>query len=100
MKESIQEVVERKNKFLESREGYSLHVAERLITIDGVDGAGKETMADVLLRKMMEKFGNDAVIKIDITHFVGSDLETTEIGNRVHGKKGHAGYFKERTILV
>lgn len=99
MKESINEFIGRKSHFLESREGQNLHVADRLITIDGVDGSGKDTISEHLLQKMKDKFGDDNVVKIDITHFLDSDGENTELGNRVVGEKGHVGYFNERKQL-
>lgn len=100
MQESIGKFIERKNNFLESREGQRLHVSDRLITIDGVDGSGKDTISEQLLRKMKEKFGDNNVVKIDVTHFLDSNNETTQLGNRVIGEKEHIGYFNERKQLI
>lgn len=99
MKESINEFIVRKRRFLESREGQSLRVVDRLITIDGVDGSGKDTISEYLLQKMKERFGDDNVVKIDVTHFLDSNGENTELGNRVRGGRGHIGYFNERKQL-
>ena len=99
MKESIEQFIHRKNQFIESREGPILHVAEKLITVDGVDGSGKDMISECLLEKLEEKFGNENVVKIDITHFLNNNNEITELGNRVTGKNGHIGYFNERKQL-
>ena len=96
MEESIENFIKRKNKFTESREGHNLHVFDRLVTIDGVDGSGKDTISEYLLKKMKERFGEENVIQIDVTHFKDNEGRVTGLGERVFGDNGQDGYFNVR----
>lgn len=52
-----------------------LTVDSHLITIDGVDGSGKSSIARKLVKKLQERFGENNVILADITNFRGSDKQ-------------------------
>ena len=49
-----------------------LTAESRLITIDGVDGLGKSTIAQKLAKKLRERFGEDKVILVNATNLSGS----------------------------
>lgn len=49
-----------------------LTTESRLITIDGVDGSGKSTIAKKLAEKLQERFGKDKILLVDITNLNGS----------------------------
>ena len=64
-------------KFIEYKRGVEkerpqLTAEPRLITIDGVDGAGKSTITRKLVEKLQEIFGKDKVVLVDITNLRGS----------------------------
>lgn len=64
-------------KFIEYKQGVEkerpfLTAKQNLITIDGVDGAGKSTIARKLAEKLQEYFGKDKVVLVDITNLRGS----------------------------
>jgi len=54
------------------RERPLLTAESRLITIDGVDGTGKSTIAKKLAKKLQERFGEDKVILVSATNLSGS----------------------------
>ncbi|MBU6431070.1 MAG: hypothetical protein KGJ58_04250 [Patescibacteria group bacterium] len=63
--------------FFESKESvekerYSLTAEPRLVTIDGIDGLGKSTIAKKLVKKLQESFGEDKVIFVNSTKLSGS----------------------------
>lgn len=54
------------------KERYLLATEPRLITIDGVDGLGKSTIAKKLAKKLQERFGEDKVTLVNATKLSGS----------------------------
>lgn len=68
--ESIQKFIEYKRSV--EKERSHLTAESRLITIDGVDGAGKSTITRKLVEKLQETFGKDKVVLVDITNLRGS----------------------------
>ncbi len=67
--EGIQKFIEYKRSV--EKEHPQLTAEPRLITIDGVDGAGKSTITRKLVKKLQETFG-DKVVLVDITNLRGS----------------------------
>lgn len=67
--ESLNEYIERKNRI--ERERPLLAVDPRLITIDGVDGAGKTTFSHTLADRLGAKFGSDRVSLVNVNNFIG-----------------------------
>jgi len=68
--ESINNFIERKNKIEQKRP--KLEMFFNLITIDGVDGAGKDTIAKYVKEQLSVKYPHKVVSIVDITHFSGS----------------------------
>ncbi len=68
--EGIQEFIEYKKSV--EKERPLLTIEPRLITIDGVDGIGKSTIAKKFVEKLRKRFGEDKVVLVDITNFRGS----------------------------
>lgn len=68
--EGIQEFIEYKQSV--EKERPLLTIEPRLITVDGVDGAGKSTVTRKLAEKLRKRFGEDKVILVNITNFRGS----------------------------
>ncbi len=68
--EGIQKFIEYKQSV--EKEHPFLTAKQNLITIDGVDGAGKSTIARKLAEKLQEHFGKDKVVLVDITNLRGS----------------------------
>lgn len=67
---SIQQFIEYKHSI--EKERPILTVEPRLITIDGVDGSGKSTIARKVFERLEEKFGKGKVVLVDITNLRGS----------------------------
>lgn len=65
----IQQFIEYKRSI--EKERPTLSAEPNLITIDGLDGAGKSTIAQKLVEKLQERFGADKVILVDITNLRG-----------------------------
>jgi len=68
--EGIQKFIEYKRSV--EKERPFLTAEPNLITIDGVDGTGKSTIARKLAEKLQERFGEDKVILVNITKLRGS----------------------------
>lgn len=68
--EGMQKFIEYKQSV--EKERPQLTAEPRLITIDGVDGAGKSTITRKLVEKLQETFGKDKVMLVDITNLRGS----------------------------
>lgn len=68
--EGIQKFIEYKQSVEEERP--FLTVVQDLITIDGIDGVGKSTIARKLFEKLQERFGKDKIVLVDITNLRGS----------------------------
>ena len=68
--EGIQKFIEYKRSV--EKERPQLTAEPRLVTIDGVDGAGKSTITRKLVEKLRESFGKDRVVLVDITNLRGS----------------------------
>lgn len=66
---SLNEFIERKNRI--EREHPLLTAEPRLITIDGVDGAGKTTFSGTLAGRLIAKFGSDRVSLVNVNNFIG-----------------------------
>jgi thymidylate kinase len=49
-----------------------LTAEQRLITIDGVDGSGKSTIARLIFETLKKKYGKEKVVWADITNLKGS----------------------------
>lgn len=65
------------NKFIEYKkeilkERPILTAESKLITIDGVDGSGKSTIARMLFEKLKKIYGDNSVVLFDITNLKGS----------------------------
>jgi len=71
--EGIQKFIEYKRSV--EKERPFLTVEPNLITIDGIDGAGKSIIARKLAEKLQERFGEDKVILVDITNLRGSQKQ-------------------------
>lgn len=71
--EGIQKFIEYKRSV--EKERPFLTVEPNLITIDGIDGAGKSTIARKLVKKLQERFGEDKVMLVDITNLRGSQKQ-------------------------
>lgn len=67
------------------RERHLLTAESHLITIDGVDGSGKSTIAKKLAKKLQEHFGEDKVILISSTK-LGGDPKRERINIRAKQK--------------
>lgn len=64
-------------KFIEYKQGVEkerpfLTGEQNLITIDGVDGVGKSSIARKFVEKLQERLGKDKAILVDITNLRGS----------------------------
>lgn len=92
--EGIQKFVEYKRSV--EKERPQLTAESRLITIDGVDGAGKSTITQKLVKKLQETFGKDKVALVDITNLHGSPKQERllEVAKRkkITGKQLDAFY--------
>lgn len=96
----INSFIKKKRDFFESREGFNLHVEKKLITIDGSDGSGKDTIAVHLVELLKQKYGNNAVVQIDLTHLEDSSGNLTNLGKKMIGDKDNEGFVKEKYRLI
>lgn len=71
--ENINNFIERKKTIEQKRPHPEMFF--NLITIDGVDGAGKDTIAKYVKDKLMEKYPGKIINIVDITHFQGSSKQ-------------------------
>lgn len=69
----------------------------RLITIDGVDGLGKSTIAKKLAKKLQEHFGEDKVTLVNVTKLSGSP-KRERIG--IRAKQENITLSKLRTYYI
>jgi thymidylate kinase len=96
----INSFIKKKRDFLESREGFNLHVEKKLITIDGSDGSGKDTIAIRLVELLKQKYGDDAVVQIDLTHLEDSSGNLTSLGKKIIGDAENEGFVKEKYRMI
>lgn len=68
--EGIQDFIEYKNSV--EKERPQLTVEPRLITIDGIDGSGKSTIARKVFEELKERLGEGRVALVDVTNLKGS----------------------------
>lgn len=66
----IQQFIEYKRSV--EKERPMLTIEPKLITIDGVDGSGKSTIAKNVFERLEERFGKGKVVLVDITNLRGS----------------------------
>ena len=76
----MQQFIERKREFKESREDFTLHIDRKLIAIDGIDGSGKDLISQKLLEMMRKKHGDNNVVLIDVTHSLDDQGGKTRLG--------------------
>ena len=69
----------------------------RLITIDGVDGLGKSTIAKKLANKLCERFGEEKIILASATKLIGSPKQD-KLG--VWAKRENISYSRLETIYI
>ncbi|MBI4426853.1 MAG: hypothetical protein HY567_04730 [Candidatus Kerfeldbacteria bacterium] len=66
---SLGDFIERKHRI--ERERPLLAAEPRLVTIDGVDGAGKTTFSHTLADRLGAKFGSDRISLVNVNNFIG-----------------------------
>ncbi len=93
--ENITNFIERKKTIEQKRP--QLEMFFNLITIDGVDGAGKDTIARYIKDKLMEKYPGKIINIIDITHFQGSPKQDRLNNFRNLGKISKSNFDKSYT---
>ncbi len=71
MNRELSRFIEYKNAV--EKERPMLVVNNKLITIDGIDGVGKSTIAQVVIQKLNEKFGADAAVLVNPSKFNESE---------------------------
>lgn len=68
-RDSLNDYIERKNRIEQERP--LLTVEPRLITVDGVDGAGKTTFSRTFAERLGARLGSDRVALVNVNNFVG-----------------------------